>query len=562
MEGSLAGRFKAGLGQLLAPSRFSSLPAEPRVYAIRLNRLLLIIVLAWAVFALQYLMQARYLTVGIDVAVICSTLGVHAWFLRQKRLERMRAASHLAAALSCVGLASAAMISGQSAAMATWFLVFVPIFMAHQEGVRVAVTWSVVAALLMAAVHGSEALLTIAPEFVPSQFEVFAGQVVFLFAVLGIGVATRRASDEQLRIVQDREAQLRKSRDASELLSERLATLVENVNVGVVLTGSEDRVLRINSRFREQFGVVQRAGELSGLSFEELCQRHIAPLTVQGERCAPAETVTKNQEPREFTLKDGRVIEFERTRIGDTQGGAGFVACYRDITQQKEIERMKNEFVSTVSHELRTPLTAIRGSLSLMAGGAAGELPKKCSELVQIADSNAERLVRLISEILDLQKIEEGGLTLRLQRVVADHLAHEVADSLRPAAAKQGVELVVHTNGASLEFEGDPDRLTQVLTNLVSNAVAFSEEGTSVELTAGSNSGRVRFEVRDHGPGIALEDQQRLFTRFEQLDGSDRRRKGGTGLGLAISKAFVEEHGGTIGVESKLGHGATFWFEV
>jgi PAS domain S-box-containing protein len=555
--------FKARLGQLLAPDRFSSLAGETRVYATRLNRLLLITILAWTVFAIQYYFQARYLTVGIDLAVVCGTLCVHAWFLHQTTLERMRVATHLTAVISSVGLASAAIVSGQSAAMATWFLVFVPIFMVHQEGVKAGVIWSVVTAWLMATVHGSQVLATVTPEFLPSGFELLLGQLLFLVIVLAIGIATRRATDEQLLIVQSREAQLRSSRDASDLLTQRLATLVENVNVGVVLTDANDCVLRVNNRFCDLFGAARPGHELAGIPFEELCSRHIAPAVVQGERYAPADALTKTQEPRQFDLHSGQSVEFERTQIGNAHGGTGFVACYRDITHQKEVERMKDEFVSTVSHELRTPLTAIRGSLALMAGGTAGQLPRESKELVEIADSNAERLVRLISDILDLQRVEAGGISLKRQRVAAHGLARQVADALRPMAAKQGVELLVHENGSLLMCDCDPDRLIQVLTNFVSNAVAFSDKGKSVDMsTRRASSGCVRFEVRDSGPGIALEDQQRMFARFQQLDGSDRRRKSGTGLGLAISRALVEQHGGTIGVESQLGHGATFWFEV
>jgi signal transduction histidine kinase len=190
-------------------------------------------------------------------------------------------------------------------------------------------------------------------------------------------------------------------------------------------------------------------------------------------------------------------------------------------------------------------------------------LPRESKELVQIADSNAERLVRLISDILDLRKVEAGGILLKRQRVAANDLAQQVADALRPMAAKRGVELVVHGNDSPVMCECDPDRLIQVLTNLVSNAVEFSDEGKSVEMTTGrSSSGCVRFEVRDYGPGIALEDQERMFARFQQLDGSDRRRKSGSGLGLAIAKGLVEQHGGKLRVDSEPGHGATFWFEV
>jgi PAS domain S-box-containing protein len=526
-----------------------------------LNRLLLVISSAWTVFALQYGFQGRFRTVLIDVGVISSTLLVQVWFLRQATLERMRVASHLAAGLSCLGLVAAAMISGQSAAMATWFLVFVAIFMSHQEGQRAAIVWSILAALGAVAVHGSELFVTFIPEFVPSDAEVLAGQLVFLAAALGISLATRRASDEQLRIVHDRGEQLRRSRDAARMLTERLSTLVENVNVGVVLTDSRDRVLRVNTRFREQFSIDEAADGLAGLPFDELCVRHITPMRAGGHSCD--RTGEGQQSRAELELRNGQVLELEKTQIGDENAEAGFVTCYRDITHHKEVERMKNEFVSTVSHELRTPLTAIRGSLALMAGGVAGELPRQSRELVEMADANAQRLIRLISDILDLQKAERGGVQLAVEEICGIRLVHEVAESLRPAAAEQGVALVVHSNGAPLDVSGDPDRLTQVLTNLISNAVAFSGSEQAVEVTAkAADGGRVRFEVRDHGPGISTADQDRLFQQFQQLDGSDRRRKGGTGLGLAISKALVEQHGGSIGVESQLGYGAAFWFEI
>jgi PAS domain S-box-containing protein len=237
------------------------------------------------------------------------------------------------------------------------------------------------------------------------------------------------------------------------------------------------------------------------------------------------------------------------------------VLIIRDITERKELERMKAEFVSTVSHELRTPLTSIRGALGLVEGGVAGEASPEVRELVTIARSSCDRLIRLVNDILDLEKMESGKLTVKVAIVRANQLVAACLDSVRPLAAERNIELAVRT-APDLAFQGDEDRLVQVLTNLVSNAVKFSPEGARVRIEIEDTSDGVRFEVHDRGPGIAEVEQGKLFRRFQQLDGSDRRRHGGTGLGLAIAKAIVEAHRGTIGVESSQGEGSCFWFSI
>ncbi|HVK70851.1 MAG TPA: GAF domain-containing sensor histidine kinase [Polyangium sp.] len=232
------------------------------------------------------------------------------------------------------------------------------------------------------------------------------------------------------------------------------------------------------------------------------------------------------------------------------------------IEQRKAIERLKDEFVSTVSHELRTPLTSIRGALGLLEGGVLGRLPDDAMELVQIARTNTDRLVRLVNDILDLEKIEAGKLELSPKHVDARRLVSSLVESLSPVAAEAKVELWADVRG-EVDLVVDEDRIAQVLTNLMSNALKFSPAEARVELGVEvTAAGHVRFDVRDRGPGIAEADLARLFNRFEQLDGEHRRTMGGTGLGLAISKAIVEQHGGTIGVTSKLGQGSSFWFEV
>jgi PAS domain S-box-containing protein len=237
-------------------------------------------------------------------------------------------------------------------------------------------------------------------------------------------------------------------------------------------------------------------------------------------------------------------------------------AVMRDLSERKEIERLKSEFVSTVSHELRTPLTSIRGSLGLIEGGVLGQLPDPARELVHIARSNTDRLIRLINDILDLDKIDAGRLELQLRRIDTRELVATTIDGMRGMAAEAQVQLVAQV-AAGATFDGDHDRLVQVLTNLVSNAIKYSPAGADVVVRVDrSAEGHLRFSVSDSGPGIAAEQLPKLFGKFQQLDASDRRQRGGTGLGLAISKAIVEHHGGAIGVFSKPGRGSTFWFDV
>lgn len=240
----------------------------------------------------------------------------------------------------------------------------------------------------------------------------------------------------------------------------------------------------------------------------------------------------------------------------------GFFSLGTDITELRRIDRMKTEFVSTVSHELRTPLTSIRGSLGLISGGVAGELPEAMKSLVGIAKSNCERLIRLINDILDSEKIESGKLRLDLQVVDMRQLVQQALAANDGFAGQHGVRLVMRAPETPLHVRIDSDRMTQVLTNLLSNAVKFSPTGSPVEVRLSRTAQKVRVEVVDVGPGIPQEFHGRIFQKFSQADSSDTRQKGGTGLGLNISRALVEKMGGTIGFSSKAGVGTNFFFEM
>jgi signal transduction histidine kinase/ActR/RegA family two-component response regulator len=226
------------------------------------------------------------------------------------------------------------------------------------------------------------------------------------------------------------------------------------------------------------------------------------------------------------------------------------------VTDLRAVDRLKSEFVSVVSHELRTPLTSIRGSLGLLASGAMGEMPPDAAQMLSIAVNNTDRLVRLINDILDLERIEAGRETMDIRPCRAERVINDAASSVEGAASAAGVTLEVRPVDAVLH--ADPDRLVQALTNLAGNAIKFSEPGTTVVIEGVVDGDDVALRVIDHGRGIPPEMLHVIFERFRQVDASDARGKGGTGLGLAITKSIVERHDGRIEVTSKVGEGSCF----
>ena len=236
------------------------------------------------------------------------------------------------------------------------------------------------------------------------------------------------------------------------------------------------------------------------------------------------------------------------------------MGTYEDITAHREIERMKSEIVSVVSHELRTPLTSIRGALGLLAGGLLRSQPEKGERMLEIAVSNTDRLVRLINDILDLERLESGKMNMEKRTCNAAGLMTQAADEVRGLAEKAGVTLSVTPYSARLWV--DPDRIIQALINLLSNAIKFSRPGETIWLSATPQADQILFQVKDHGRGIPKEKRESIFERFQQVDASDRREKGGTGLGLPITRSIMQQHGGRIWVESTLGQGSTFSFTL
>jgi PAS domain S-box-containing protein len=248
--------------------------------------------------------------------------------------------------------------------------------------------------------------------------------------------------------------------------------------------------------------------------------------------------------------------EYVLTPIANQGRFAGSVLSFRDISQRYALDRLKDEFISTVSHELRTPLTSIRGALGLLSSGILGDVNDKAANLLRIALTNSDRLVRLINDILDLERIQSGREPLLFRTIQLAEVARQAIDGMQPVADAAGVQLIHDTT--HVELAADPDRLLQVLTNLLSNAVKFSPPNSTVSVMMRPGLTGVTLSVIDQGRGIPADKLEAIFGRFQQVDASDSRQKGGSGLGLAICRTIVLQHSGRIWAERNPVRGSTF----
>jgi signal transduction histidine kinase len=245
-----------------------------------------------------------------------------------------------------------------------------------------------------------------------------------------------------------------------------------------------------------------------------------------------------------------------------TSDGEFVLSSIVDLSQRREIDRMRTDFVSTVSHELRTPLTSISASLALLQSGVVGRLPEEASAMVRIAHKNCERLVRITNDILDIGRLEQGIIALRLLRVSVAALLHQSIEANSSYAAKYGVRFVFDDGDSDDLVEADPDRLMQVITNLLSNAAKFSARGSDVRIRLRPELATITVEVDDTGPGIPEAFKQRVFEKFAQADASASRAFEGTGLGLSIAKRLIEAMHGSIGFRASPSGGTIFYFTL
>jgi len=338
---------------------------------------------------------------------------------------------------------------------------------------------------------------------------------------------------------------------------ERLSATISHLEEGVALFDSERRLLLWNAAFATLLGCPQDRLE-PGLLDHKLFGA-LVPLGsfADAEVDAIVSRLITPEKPvahLEIARVDGRILEVRRRKLANGQ----CVLTLRDVTDDRQAARLKDELVSTVSHELRTPLTAISGTLDLLGSGAAGELPPRAAPLLAIAAKNAERLKLLVDDLLDLDKLESGAAGFHFASCDLTQLLRDVAAQNQPFAERFNVSFDLRLPQDDLTIEGDRLRLCQVVTNLLSNAVKFSPAGGTVRLSLGRSGGEAIITVADEGPGVPATFRDRLFTRFAQADGPRPTGHASTGLGLAISKVIAEAHGGTIALDEDAGPGASF----
>ena len=365
-------------------------------------------------------------------------------------------------------------------------------------------------------------------------------------------------------LVENRTAELKRVAEAHVLVSKRKQLILNSAAEGIVGLDRHGLPIFVNASAKKMLG--RRAEEFLGQRLHDL----IHPESGRNVPAANCQVCSVTLDPavrtgsREtFVRTDGSEfpVEYTAATIVDASGDrSGVVITFRDVTERLVIDRMKDEFVSTVSHELRTPLTSIRGALGLLASGLIGNVDPRAQRMLDIAVSNTDRLVRLINDILDLERIDSGRVELNRGVMDSGDLLTEAVDGIQSLADRAGVQVV--SDIAHEKLWGDRDRIIQTLTNLLSNAVKFSEAGKKVRLSGSRSGDMFTFVVEDQGRGIPATHLESVFERFKQVDASDSRNKGGTGLGLAICRSIVTAHGGKIWAESTEGKGTTFRFTI
>jgi PAS domain S-box-containing protein len=323
-----------------------------------------------------------------------------------------------------------------------------------------------------------------------------------------------------------------------------------------ILAAAADGILAVDPTGHVTFAN-SVASALLGVEADELVgqplRAYLQPSdgTFDGALPAHAEQVCWREDGTRLTIEfDVRVIENE-------DGPRGSVVTFRDITQRRAAEHARDELIATVSHELRSPLTSIRGSLGLLAAGSVVPLNPQSQRMLHIAVDNTDRLIRLVGDILDLERLDAGHLRMKRVTSTARELMAQAADALGGLAESRGVTLDVGSSTATVW--GDRDRIVQVLINLLSNAIKFAPAGSTVWLEAEADANETIFSVRDQGMGIAADKLEVMFDKFVQVHEAGAQRQAGSGLGLAISRSIVTRHGGQIWAESALGAGTTLY---
>lgn len=354
----------------------------------------------------------------------------------------------------------------------------------------------------------------------------------------------------------------KKAEEALKASEETFRLALENASIGMALVEPGGRFLKANQALCDMLGYDE--SELIHNDFQSITHTDDLEQDIVYVSKMLTDKIKTYQMEKRYYHKTGRIIWvlLSVSLVRKPDGTPNyFISQIQDITERKEMERIKSEFISIVSHELRTPLTSIRGSLGLILGALSKDLPQKVKGLIDIAHNNCERLILLINDILDIDKIAAGQMRFDMKEYSLAEITQQGVKANEAYAAKLSVSIELSPIDADIHVVVDAARYIQVLSNLLSNAAKFSHTGKSIKVMAERSYNRVRLSVSDSGPGIPEEFRTRIFGKFSQADSSVTRSKGGTGLGLHIAKQITEHMKGSIGFDTEIGKGTTFWIE-
>lgn len=331
----------------------------------------------------------------------------------------------------------------------------------------------------------------------------------------------------------------------------KLRTTLEGLPAGVVISGSSGRVEFANSE----------AARLLALNMKEIASKRVDSLILDKRSLEGDDRESKQRKVASAQRADGSQFPVDlsesQIEIGSEQKD---IVVFLDRTKEEELEQLKREFIAMVTHDIRTPLASVHGILALLEEGVLGQLTEQGRDTTRRVKSTCQRLLRLINDLLDLEKINAGKFTLELAEFSMKHAVDQAVENLLPLADERRIKFDLDLPDANCF--ADEDRLVQVLVNLLSNAIKYSPDDSTIYVRAEELKDELKLTVKDQGRGIPADKISKVFSQFEQVEIADAKQRGGTGLGLAICQAIISEHKGKIGVESQLGEGSTFWFTI